>query len=79
MKKFLFSVYDDKARIYCNPFVHVNRASAERDFLHACQDPSSELSKFPTDYTLVELGGYDDITGVIEAHAQPTTITKGNK
>ncbi|AXH76683.1 MAG: nonstructural protein [Microviridae sp.] len=74
MVKYLFSVYDSKARTYCNPFTAINQAVAIRDFTQAAHDPASHINKFPTDYTLVELGEYDDENATMNLHQNPVVL-----
>lgn len=65
--KFLFSVYDTKAAVFSNPFTSVNKFTAIRDFQNAVNDPQSNISQYPDDYILYELGSFDDITGEVTA------------
>jgi len=74
MVKFLFSVYDSKAQAYANPFTSVTQQVAIRDFTQAARDENSQLCKFPGDFTLVELGEFDDETAVMQMHANPIVL-----
>lgn len=74
MQKFLFSVYDSKAAVYGNPFTSVNVTVAIRDFQAAAQSPNSSVAMFPEDYTLFQLGSFDDSTGVIEYLQNPVNL-----
>lgn len=74
MIKFLYSVYDSKARAYGNPFVSVRQEMAVRDFTAAVRDPSTQLNKFPEDFTLVEIGEFDDETCVFSLHQNPIPL-----
>lgn len=65
MKKYICAVFDSKAKVYGNPFYSVNQATAIRAFSAASNDPDSELSRHPSDFTLFGLGWFDDETGVI--------------
>lgn len=62
----VFSLYDMKTGIFAAPFVMAHIGQAVR----ACKDLGSDLStlvgRHPADYMLVELGNYDDNTGVFE-------------
>lgn len=79
MKKPIFSIYDEKAETFCNPFVHINVATAQRDFLHACQDDQSELGRYPADYTLYHVGEFDESKGINEAFPTPVFVCKGSQ
>jgi hypothetical protein len=74
MNKFLFSVYDSKARAYGNPFVAPRQEMAVRDFTQAVRDPSTQLNKFPEDFTLVEIGQFDDENCCFELHKNPIPL-----
>lgn len=74
MQKFFYSVYDSKAKVFSNPFTSVNHLTATRDFNRAANDPSSDISKFPEDYTLYEIGSFDDVLGILVPHENPTNL-----
>lgn len=67
MKK-AFSVYDNKAGFYMAPFFLQSTAEGIRSFTDAANDPHIAISKHPEDYTLFELGSFDDQTGVFTQH-----------
>lgn len=67
------SVYDRKAAVYARPFVTPNRAMARRSFESARQDPTTELHKFPEDFSLYVLGTFNDETGEVVSQV-PTVI-----
>jgi len=62
MLKPIFSVYDSAAKTYCVPFFSDNVATAVRAFAHAANDPSSEISRFPSDFILFHFGNFDTST-----------------
>lgn len=62
----VFAIYDSKAQsfhsLYQVPTVDV----AIRAFTQAVNDPSnSDLHQFPQDFSLIEIGNFDNETGVI--------------
>lgn len=67
MKKNVYAVRDSAVEIYGNPFIAINHTSAVRDFDHACRDPQSQMSVFPSDFSLWHIGTYNDDSGLIEA------------
>lgn len=69
MKLGLYAVLDRKLGSFARPFVMNNDGMAVRAFLTAKQDPSSEMSKYPEDFSLYALGTFDDESGTL---AQPT-------
>lgn len=74
MIKFIYSVYDSKARTFSNPFVSMRQEMAIRDFTQAARDPQSQISNFPEDYTLFEMGEFDDEIGTFNTHSQPINL-----
>lgn len=70
----LYSVHDSKAEVYERPFVMRNKAEAIRAMETTTKDTTTKFNKFPTDFTLVELGEWDDVTGSIVCHEKPIII-----
>jgi len=73
MIKLVFSVFDSKARVYSSPFMSARSEIAVRDFTRAVNDPALDICKFPNDFSLVELGTFDDETGIIRPYDVPTS------
>jgi len=67
MLKKIYSVYDRKVEAYGTPFVQQNEALAIRSFERAYLNPELDFSLFPEDYSLFELGTYNEDTGQIES------------
>lgn len=63
----IFSVYDDKADAYTQPFFAPTSGVAIRQFAQAANDEGHEFSKHAADYTLFEIGEFDPQTGAIYA------------
>jgi hypothetical protein len=59
----IFSIYDQKAGAYMLPFYKNESAIAQREFQFAANDFRSVISKCPEDFTLFELGEFDEKTG----------------
>ena len=78
MKLIVFSVYDEKAKIFHQPFYFNQRGEAVRTFQDLVQDQKSVISKHPEDYKLYQLGTYDDNTGNIVSLPQPEFINHGS-
>lgn len=72
----LFCVYDLKAEYFGSPFTARNSAVAQRLFERLCFSGESEISKAPTDYTLVHIGSFDDSNASITTIA-PVTVCSG--
>lgn len=71
----LYSVYDSVAEVWGKPFPMKNKGEAIRGFTQAVNDQSTQLYLHPEDYTLFEIGEWDDDTGTIIMH--PAKISCG--
>lgn len=58
-----FAIYDSKAAAYSPPFFQNTIATGIRAFGRICSDQESMVCQFPEDYTLFEVGEWDDQTG----------------
>jgi len=76
MKLVLFSIRDAKGEIYGSPFAKAHRGDAERAFSQLTADPQSMVKQFPEDFSLYEVGLFDQSTGKIEAYAEPRHMIK---
>ncbi len=59
----IFSVYDSKAEAYLQPIFCKTTAVAVRMFEAAAADAGHDFGKFSGDYTLFELGEWDEQVG----------------
>lgn len=64
----VFSVYDSKAEAYMQPFFFNSRGQAVRAFSDTANDPKSQLNRHAGDFTLFEVGEYDDSNGNMLNH-----------
>lgn len=74
MKLKVFSVYDSKAEAYLQPFFMPSRGSAIRAFTDSVNDPQTGFHKHAADYTLFELGEYEDSNAVFDLHQKPQLV-----
>lgn len=58
-----FTVYDSKAEIYLKPFFMGATGEAIRAFEDQCNNPETQFYAHAGDFTLFEIGVYDDNTG----------------
>lgn len=65
MRKPLYSVFDSKTAIFCNPFTAVNNADAVRSFAYAANDEGNHISRNPSDFTLYYIAEMDTETAAI--------------
>jgi len=60
MRTKVFSVYDQKAKVYSQPFISPTVGYAVRMFEDQVRTEGHAWNKHPEDYTLFEIGEYDD-------------------
>lgn len=60
----VFAVFDVKAKYFMQPFVMKTSAEAVRVFGDMCQNAQNPLGRHPADYTLFEIGQYDDASAM---------------
>jgi len=70
MKLLLVAVYDKKACVFSQPDVAVQVGQAVRSFSDAVNNPQTAFNKHPEDFTLYQVGFFDDNSG----HCTPYMI-----
>lgn len=75
MKHEIFAVYDSKAAAYLPPFIMHKDEMAIRVFADCINDNGHQFGKNPADYTLFNIGDYDDNNGTVK---HQTKISLGN-
>lgn len=65
MKQLAYSVRDSKAERFISPFFAPTRAVAQRMFETAANTVGENFNRHCNDYTLFEIGTFEDETGVI--------------
>lgn len=70
----IFSVYDAAVAAYATPFFQQTKGLAIRSFGDACKDPESQLSRHPKDFTLFELGEFNEVTGKLSSLSTPLSL-----
>lgn len=78
MKLKLFVVYDSKTESYGVPFFRDFTANALREWSEVASnksDKQNQISKFPADYTLFEIGVFEQSSGSLELY--PTKYNLG--
>ena len=70
----IFAIYDSKAESFTNPVYLNSTGLAVRTFSDSVQDPESQFAKHPADYTLFELGTYDDQTAEFKLLSTPKSL-----
>lgn len=67
MKTKMFAVYDAKAKMFAVPFFMQTLGMALRAFQDITGDPNTMIARHPEDFTLYEIGEYDDSTAEVVA------------
>lgn len=75
----IFSIHDSKAEAYLPPIYFKTAAEAIRAFSTACEDSNSNFYKYPHDFTLVELGEFDEPTASIATHNIPRILSNASE
>lgn len=66
MQTILCSLYDSKAQRWFTPLNFRNRADALRQLETMVNEGQNEVSRWPADFTLFQIGTYEDLTGEIK-------------
>lgn len=69
----VYAIRDAKTEAWLQPMFFVNTAQALRQFGDSLQDENT-FSKHPEDFSLWQLGEYDDTTGKLSPLDTPTCI-----
>lgn len=74
MKTKVFTILDSKASVYGVPFFLQNEAVAVRMFTDLTNDPKSQIAQHPEDYTLYEIGAYEDANALLIPNDKPRPV-----
>ena len=64
----VYSIYDNKAKAWTQPYYATNKATALRSFSDAVNEPDSPWAKHAEDYVLFEIGTWEEFTGELAGH-----------
>ncbi len=73
MQQHMFVIYDSKANAFMTPWFLTTQALAVRAFSDLANDPESNVSRHPDDYTLFTIGTFNDQTAKIHWE-EPKTL-----
>lgn len=73
----MFTIYDEKAHAYLPPFFLPQSDVAMRTFADCVNSDSHQFGAHPHDYTLFELGTWDDESAVVTLHGRSKTLGNG--
>jgi len=68
MKLKMYSVFDSKVTAYRSPLCLRTRGEMLREWGDLVNDPTTQFAKYPADFTLFEIGDFDQETGAIECY-----------
>lgn len=64
----MFSIFDSKVQTFNSPWFMLTAGAALRAFADMRDDPNTMIHKHPGDYTLFEVGVFDQWTGEFVPH-----------
>ena len=70
----VFTIYDSKLEAYMQPFFMQSKGQAIRAFTDSVNDSQSQFNKHPEDFTLFQIGEYDDATARIQNLSTPQSL-----
>lgn len=76
MRLKIFSVFDSKADAFLQPFYALTTGIAVRMFEETCSDTEHQFHRHAADFTLMELGTFDQQKGTFEI--QKVQLNLGN-
>lgn len=79
MIQFLYSIYDEKVEAYTNPWYAPTNPAAIRTFTDLANDSNTQIGRHTLDYTLYQLGKWDDSNGTIEMFDHPVNLGKASE
>lgn len=77
MKLLAVSLLDKKAGLYGTPDFFRSKVDAMRSWEKMVNEPNYKYNTHPEDFCILELGTYDDETGIYDQHSQPQPIASG--
>lgn len=73
----IYSIHDKKAEAYLPPFFLHSQGMAIRAFSDLVKQEKHPFHLHPEDYTLFEIGEYDDTSGRITPNESPNSLGNG--
>lgn len=67
MQMKMFSIFDNKAKIFAAPFMLQSTGAAVRAFEDLVSDERTIINRHPADFQLFDMGTFEDSTGIIVA------------
>jgi len=76
MKQYMFATFDTKAGFYSRPMFTRSKGEAIRSFADEVNKKDSYLNLHAEDFTLFELGTFEDTDASIELLSTPASVGK---
>nr|QJB18970.1 MAG: nonstructural protein [Microvirus sp.] len=70
----IYTIYDKKSLSHALPFFFENKGLCLRDLSELVNDGKSLPSKHPHDFSVWEIGEYDQKSGTVVPHKQPVIL-----
>lgn len=70
----MFTVYDSKAEAFLPPFFMRSRGEAIRAWESEVNNEQSNFCRFPSDFTLFEIGMFDDSNGSVTMYESKVSL-----
>lgn len=70
----LYSVLDRKAGFFKTPYAARSDGEMTRNLADAMRDPATTIAQYPEDFSLYEIGSFDDTTGLMVAVHPPRHV-----
>lgn len=70
----LVSIQDTVSKLFLAPFIEQNEETAKRTFKVLCREPGM-ISKAPADYQILQVGEFDQLTGVVVGSTHKLIMT----
>lgn len=71
MKMQVVAIYDQKSKLFSQPYVYSTVGVAARSWQDAVSDPKSDYARHPEDFSLYLLAVYDDEAGTFVCPPEP--------
>lgn len=75
MKVEIFTIYDEKAKAYVQPYFAINRGVAVRMFANEVNRDGSQMRASAEDFTLFFVGSFDDANGTFVISSPELVVT----
>lgn len=75
----IFTVHDNKAEAYLPPVYYKTKGEALRAFETTCKNKESQFHQYPSDFTMYELGEFNEQTGDITQNEKPLPLANASE